>query len=84
MLPQPLAQLPLRHSATPGIARIRLASSGRANLALAAYAAYVINAAQFLLKLRAARLDGAQRGAVGQRLQSLSAQFGAPTVAPKE
>jgi len=30
-------------------------------LALAAYAAYVINAAQFLLKLRAARLDGAQR-----------------------
>jgi 3-vinyl bacteriochlorophyllide hydratase len=26
-------------------------------LALAAYAAYVINAAQFLLKLRAARLD---------------------------
>lgn len=35
---EPLAQLPLRHSATPGIARIRLASSGRANLALAAYA----------------------------------------------
>ena len=28
-------------------------------LALAAYASYVINAAQFLLKLRAARLDGA-------------------------
>jgi 3-vinyl bacteriochlorophyllide hydratase len=28
-------------------------------LALAAYATYVINAAQFLLKLRAARLDGA-------------------------
>ena len=28
-------------------------------LALAAYAAYVINAAQFLLKLRAARLEGA-------------------------
>jgi 3-vinyl bacteriochlorophyllide hydratase len=28
-------------------------------LALAAYAAYVINAAQFLLKLRAARLQGA-------------------------
>lgn len=29
-------------------------------VALAAYAAYVINAAQFLLKLRAARLDAAQ------------------------
>ncbi len=28
-------------------------------LALAAYAAYVINAAQFLVKLRAARLDAA-------------------------
>jgi len=28
-------------------------------LALAAYAAYVINAAQFLIKLRAARLDAA-------------------------
>ncbi len=31
-------------------------------LALAAYAAYVINATQFLLKLRAARLDQARRG----------------------
>jgi 3-vinyl bacteriochlorophyllide hydratase len=30
-------------------------------LALAAYAAYVINAAQFVLKLRAARLDAAPR-----------------------
>ena len=30
-------------------------------LALAAYAAYVVNAAQFLLKLRAARLDEARR-----------------------
>ncbi|QYZ69292.1 2-vinyl bacteriochlorophyllide hydratase [Neotabrizicola shimadae] len=30
-------------------------------LALAAYAAYVINAGQFLLKLRAARLDSADR-----------------------
>jgi 3-vinyl bacteriochlorophyllide hydratase len=29
-------------------------------LALAAYAAYVINAAQFLIKLRAARLQAAQ------------------------
>jgi len=32
-------------------------------LALAAYAAYVINATQFLLKLRAARLDQARRAA---------------------
>jgi 3-vinyl bacteriochlorophyllide hydratase len=32
-------------------------------LALAAYAAYVVNAAQFLLKLRAARLQ-AEQGAV--------------------
>ena len=35
----------------------------RAQLALVAYAAYAINAAQFLLKLRRARLDAA-RGAV--------------------
>ncbi|MFN3864501.1 MAG: hypothetical protein ACK4RT_09505 [Erythrobacter sp.] len=35
---EPLAQLPLGHSAAPGIARIRLADSGRASLALAAYA----------------------------------------------
>jgi 3-vinyl bacteriochlorophyllide hydratase len=32
-------------------------------LALAAYAAYVVNAAQFLLKLRAARLQAARDGA---------------------
>ena len=32
---------------------------GRMLLALAAYASYVVNAAQFLLKLRAARLQGA-------------------------
>jgi 3-vinyl bacteriochlorophyllide hydratase len=31
-------------------------------LALAAYASYVINATQFILKLRAARLDGSRRG----------------------
>lgn len=39
-------------------------------LALAAYAAYVINATQFLLKLRAARLDHArsQREQAAQRL----------------
>ncbi len=32
-------------------------------IALAAYATYVINATQFLIKLRAARLEGAQQGA---------------------
>ncbi len=37
-------------------------------IALAAYAAYVINAAQFLLKLRAARLEGA-RQAAAERLE---------------
>ncbi len=35
-----------------------LDATGQMLLALAAYAAYVINAAQFLLKLRAARLEG--------------------------
>jgi 3-vinyl bacteriochlorophyllide hydratase len=37
-------------------------------IALAAYAIYVINAAQFLLKLRAARLD-AERGDRALELQ---------------
>ncbi len=36
-----------------------LGVEGQMLLALAAYAAYVINAAQFVLKLRAARLQGA-------------------------
>jgi 3-vinyl bacteriochlorophyllide hydratase len=36
-----------------------LSPFGQMVLALAAYAAYVINAAQFLLKLRAARIEGA-------------------------
>jgi 3-vinyl bacteriochlorophyllide hydratase len=42
-------------------------------LALAAYAAYVINATQFVLKLRAARLqsDAARRGTSGSRASSL-------------
>lgn len=38
-----------------------LDARGQMLLALAAYATYVINAAQFLLKLRAARLDEASR-----------------------
>ena len=40
-----------------------LSPRGQMLLALAAYAAYVVNAAQFLLKLRAARLDEQQRRA---------------------
>ncbi len=39
-----------------------LAPAGLMTLALAAYAAYVVNAGQFLLKLRAARLQGAAGG----------------------
>ncbi|MEO8526650.1 MAG: 2-vinyl bacteriochlorophyllide hydratase, partial [Caldimonas sp.] len=38
-----------------------LGARGQMYLALAAYASYVINATQFLLKLRAARLDMARR-----------------------
>jgi 3-vinyl bacteriochlorophyllide hydratase len=37
-----------------------LSNTGEMVLALAAYAAYVVNATQFLLKLRAARLEGAR------------------------
>ncbi len=39
-----------------------LSVEGQMWLALAAYAAYVINAAQFILKLRAARLGAAADG----------------------
>ena len=42
-----------------------LGERGRMYLALAAYASYVINATQFLLKLRAARLDQARLAAAG-------------------
>ena len=42
-----------------GLASGRLDAHALAVLALAAYAAYIINAAQFLLKLRAARLQSA-------------------------
>jgi 3-vinyl bacteriochlorophyllide hydratase len=41
----------------------RLGPQGQMVLALAAYAAYLVNAAQFLLKLRAARLDEPHGGA---------------------
>jgi 3-vinyl bacteriochlorophyllide hydratase len=42
-----------------------LGATGQMLLALAAYAAYTINATQFLLKLRAARLDEAMRRNLG-------------------
>lgn len=50
-----------------------LGARGQMWLALAAYAAYVINATQFVLKLRAARLqsDAQRRGASGSRASSL-------------
>ena len=50
---------------------------GQMLLALAAYAAYVVNATQFLLKLRAARLDEARRLA-----QGTGAASGPPSAAP--
>ena len=54
-----------------------LGARGQMWLALAAYAAYVVNATQFLLKLRAARLQGdadrrAQAGGPGALLGSSS------------
>jgi 3-vinyl bacteriochlorophyllide hydratase len=45
-----------------------LGATGQMLLALAAYAAYAINATQFLLKLRAARLQGAAAAAPGTAL----------------
>ncbi|HKK22786.1 MAG TPA: 2-vinyl bacteriochlorophyllide hydratase [Pseudohaliea sp.] len=42
--------------------------AGQMGIALAAYVAYVINAAQFLLKLRAARLQEAENAAAGGAL----------------
>jgi 3-vinyl bacteriochlorophyllide hydratase len=38
-------------------------------LALAAFATYIVNATQFLLKLRAARLEGSARAPHGAALQ---------------
>ncbi len=45
-----------------------LTAHQRMLLALAAYAAYLINATQFVLKLRAARLAGVPRAAQGREL----------------
>ncbi len=38
LVAEPLAQVPLGHASTPGLARLRLASHGRAGLTLVAYA----------------------------------------------
>lgn len=46
---------------------------GRMLLALAAYASYVINAAQFLLKLRAARLQGSGTPSISSSPMSAAA-----------
>jgi 3-vinyl bacteriochlorophyllide hydratase len=46
-----------------------LDAQGLMLLALAAYAAYVVNAAQFLLKLRAARLEQNPRRRFGESVQ---------------
>jgi 3-vinyl bacteriochlorophyllide hydratase len=43
-----------------------LDARGQMLLALAAYATYVVNAAQFLLKLRAARLDAARQATAAE------------------
>ena len=45
---------------------------GRMLLALAAYATYAINAAQFILKLRAARLQSAQQSAPDTGLRAVA------------
>jgi len=52
-----------------------LGPRGQMALALAAYAAYVVNAAQFLLKLRAARLESA--GAAVRRAEPVARGAGA-------
>ena len=49
-----------------------LDTRGQMLVALAAYATYVVNAAQFLIKLRAARLEGAQRAVAGAPLAGVS------------
>ena len=50
---------------------------GQLFLALAAYAAYVVNAVQFLLKLRAARLDERARGLRTDRTSRSGAEVAA-------
>ncbi|MEM7603771.1 MAG: 2-vinyl bacteriochlorophyllide hydratase [Myxococcota bacterium] len=47
-----------------------LGTRGQLLLALAAYGTYVINAGQFLLKLRAARLQGANQAALSDALDA--------------
>jgi 3-vinyl bacteriochlorophyllide hydratase len=58
-----MAVLALHTAYLVALATGALGTRGQLLLALAAYAAYVINAAQFLLKLRAARLQHARESA---------------------
>ncbi len=50
-----------------------LSERGKMFLALAAYASYVVNATQFILKLRAARLEKAPRASAGRGADALEA-----------
>ncbi|MFZ4649094.1 MAG: 2-vinyl bacteriochlorophyllide hydratase [Rubrivivax sp.] len=54
-----------------------LGARGQMSLALAAYATYVINAAQFVLKLRAARLDESRSRAVSSQPSGMPGVEGA-------
>jgi 3-vinyl bacteriochlorophyllide hydratase len=58
-----MAVLALHTAYLVALATGALDARGQMLLALAAYATYVVNAAQFLLKLRAARLDAAREDA---------------------
>ena len=60
-----MAVLALHTAYLVALATGALGERGQMLLALAAYATYVVNATQFLLKLRAARLDAAQTGPAG-------------------
>ena len=55
------------------VATDTIAARGQMWLALAAYAAYAINATQFILKLRRARLQSAADATTQQRLSGLAA-----------
>jgi 3-vinyl bacteriochlorophyllide hydratase len=58
-----MAVLALHTAYLVALATDALGARGQMLLALAAYAAYLVNATQFVLKLRAARLDGARSAA---------------------
>lgn len=60
-----MAVLALHTAYLVALATDALDARGQMMLALAAYATYVVNATQFILKLRAARLDQAAKVAAG-------------------